>query len=124
MRKIAVGFFTLCLALTFALKANADNSTTTGGNSQGNAEAQQLRQEIQALRQQAEPLRQQLQETRAKAEGLRDQLRPIVEKIKADREKLEAMHGGHRENRGQGWQQQQGQGQQSQQPVLPAPKQQ
>lgn len=89
----------LFMAVCLTTPSQAQPTTPPAGNPQGSGEAAQLRQEIQALRQQAEPLRTQLQQIEAQAKPLREQLRSIHAKIKADREKLQQLRGERKEQR-------------------------
>jgi len=87
VKKLGLVLFGLCLVSVLILKANAQQ-TPSSGNPHGQGEAAQLRQEIQSLQQQAEQLRAQIQQIEAQAKPIREQLNSIHQKIKADRAKL------------------------------------
>ena len=67
--KLRTTVLILCIVGVAAFRVEAQQPPT-----KGNGEAQQLRQEIQALRQQAEPLRAQIQQHMSQVRALREQL--------------------------------------------------
>jgi len=92
------------MVFTFILKANAQQATPAG-NSVGQSQGTQLRQEIESLRQQAEQIRPQLQQLEVQAKPLREQLRSIRNKIKIDKEKLQNLREERRVDHEQRWKQ-------------------
>lgn len=76
----------LSLCITSVIMFRADAQQNTPGENPNGAKIQQLKQEMQALREKLEPLR-------AQVRALREQMRPIEEKLRADREQMRALHG-------------------------------
>ena len=99
VRKLGIIIAVLCMIATFAVKAGAEQAAPSTGNAQvqGQAQADQIRQEMESLRQQAEQIRSQIEQIRAQVKPLREQLHSIREKIKDDKGKLRRLKVGNRE---------------------------
>ena len=118
-KRLKIIVFSVCMLGIVAFRADAQQAAPAG-NAPNSGEAQQIRQDMEALRQQAEPLKTQLKQIMDQAKPIKEQLRTIREKIKADREKLEQLHGEHKEHRQEWKQQHNGQQPPAQAPSQPA----
>ena len=93
VRDFKVVVLSLGILTVFAIMADAQQSPSSGDSKR--AQIQQIKQDIQSLRQQCEPIRSQIHQLTDQIKALREQLRPIDEKLQADYIQLKALRREH-----------------------------